>query len=597
MIECTRTQNSISACKMCSLIRHSSLLPRVVLEVRVPCRRLFLISPSMTFVFRTPCTQVTQPRRHFKHTLQARPGVGGPLNLAGAMVGGPGAGQVLRGPNNLMPGGAPNPSIVPGMAHLGGGGPQISSQANPMAPFNTISLLQQQQQQNNFANANNAQARQMQQQQQQMAASLNLNATAAGLAQQQQRMAAGLGPGGLGLGMQPAAAGAGGGGQGGLNNIQPSQDLLTLLSKQQLPRQQQQQQQGLQYNNAALAYNTAAQQQQTGVPLTVQQQQLQLQQQNQQQQQQLHQQQLAAAQQQQQQNQNQQEQDGPAFDTSDFPSLGGGPTASRLPLTRPTLLGQDTHQGPTASDMLSALGVRKGGMTIAGGGGMDGFSMQKEDFPALPGSALPMADDMRGSVGGRSGNLSLGGSALTAGGGETIEVSGMRTGLGGDYDPQMLRYHQQQQQQGAAARLAATAAGASGSSALPGGVGGLRAAMLGGGPEAAAAGGTGQPASGSAAGLGAGSSSPDRFGLLGLLPLIKMTDQDLTMLALGTDLTSLGLNLNSVENLHKTFVSPLADSPIKPEPSFELPACYSFVPQRLQPGYLGKFKDETLFYM
>ena len=76
-----------------------------------------------------------------------------------------------------------------------------------------------------------------------------------------------------------------------------------------------------------------------------------------------------------------------------------------------------------------------------------------------------------------------------------------------------------------------------------------------------------------------------------------MTDQDLTMLALGTDLTSLGLNLNSADNLHKTLLSCLADSPIKPEPEFELPACYKHTPQRLQPGYLTKFKEESLFYM
>jgi hypothetical protein len=40
---------------------------------------------------------------------------------------------------------------------------------------------------------------------------------------------------------------------------------------------------------------------------------------------------------------------------------------------------------------------------------------------------------------------------------------------------------------------------------------------------------------------------PDRFGLLGLLSVIRMTDPDLNTLALGTDLTTLGLNLNSPE--------------------------------------------------
>lgn len=63
---------------------------------------------------------------------------------------------------------------------------------------------------------------------------------------------------------------------------------------------------------------------------------------------------------------------------------------------------------------------------------------------------------------------------------------------------------------------------------------------------------------------------PDAFGLLGLLSVIRMTDPDLTTLALGTDLTTLGLNLNSPDNLHKTFASPWSDGPLKPEPEFKV---------------------------
>lgn len=47
-------------------------------------------------------------------------------------------------------------------------------------------------------------------------------------------------------------------------------------------------------------------------------------------------------------------------------------------------------------------------------------------------------------------------------------------------------------------------------------------------------------------------------------------DPDLTTLALGTDLTTLGLNLNSPEALWKTFASPWADGPGKPEPDFKV---------------------------
>jgi CCR4-NOT transcription complex subunit 2 len=49
------------------------------------------------------------------------------------------------------------------------------------------------------------------------------------------------------------------------------------------------------------------------------------------------------------------------------------------------------------------------------------------------------------------------------------------------------------------------------------------------------------------------------------LPLLKMSDADLTMLSLGTDLTSLGLNLNAPDNLHKALASLLADVPVRGE--------------------------------
>jgi len=75
---------------------------------------------------------------------------------------------------------------------------------------------------------------------------------------------------------------------------------------------------------------------------------------------------------------------------------------------------------------------------------------------------------------------------------------------------------------------------------------------------------------------------PDRFGLLGLLGVIRMTDPDLTTLALGTDLTTLGLNLNSPENVFKTFASPWADTPLRPEPDFKARARGCTPGQRLR---------------
>ena len=119
----------------------------------------------------------------------------------------------------------------------------------------------------------------------------------------------------------------------------------------------------------------------------------------------------------------------------------------------------------------------------------------------------------------------------------------------------------------------------------------------------------------------------DPFGLLGLLSVIRMSDPDLTSLALGIDLTTLGLNLNSAENLHKTFGSPWSDEPAKGDPEFSVPQCYYAKPPpaltvrcyrycfqsgslsshivfllkrllfRSQESAFGKFPLDTLFYI
>lgn len=89
----------------------------------------------------------------------------------------------------------------------------------------------------------------------------------------------------------------------------------------------------------------------------------------------------------------------------------------------------------------------------------------------------------------------------------------------------------------------------------------------------------------------------DRFGLRGLLTVIRMTDQDLNTLALGTDLTTLGLNLNSPDCLYATFASPWADSPSTREPQYTLPLCYYMQPPALKTSHLSKFQLETLFHI
>jgi hypothetical protein len=57
-----------------------------------------------------------------------------------------------------------------------------------------------------------------------------------------------------------------------------------------------------------------------------------------------------------------------------------------------------------------------------------------------------------------------------------------------------------------------------------------------------------QQQQGQGGGLGALNEDPSKnYSLMGLLRVIRMTDPDLNMLALGSDLTTLGLNLDSSE--------------------------------------------------
>ena len=91
----------------------------------------------------------------------------------------------------------------------------------------------------------------------------------------------------------------------------------------------------------------------------------------------------------------------------------------------------------------------------------------------------------------------------------------------------------------------------------------------------------------------------DRYGLMGLLNVIRMTDPNLTTLALGTDLTMLGLNLNSSEPLYTNFSPPWLDSaPRVHELEMLIPACYNqHTAGRAHPAMFSKFQHETLFYI
>ncbi|PWN42915.1 hypothetical protein IE81DRAFT_289603 [Ceraceosorus guamensis] len=97
------------------------------------------------------------------------------------------------------------------------------------------------------------------------------------------------------------------------------------------------------------------------------------------------------------------------------------------------------------------------------------------------------------------------------------------------------------------------------------------------------------------------SSPADRFGLLGLLSIIKMQDPDVQMLSLGTDLQAMGLSLEAPEALYSSLITPLSDNnmaaALQVEPEFHLPSCYNVSPPSPAHHKVDSFSDETLFFI
>ncbi|KAL9262803.1 putative NOT transcription complex subunit VIP2 [Drosera capensis] len=271
--------------------------------------------------------------------------------------------------------------------------------------------------------------------------------------------------------------------------------------------------------------------------------------------------------------------DSSPFDINDFPQLTSRPNSSGGP------------QGQLGSLRKQGLGV---GPIVQQN---QEFSIQNEDFPALPGfkggnsdygmdihqkeqhdSSLSMMQSQH-FIMGRSAGFNLGGSYSShrlqpqhtppSSGPPGIGIRGLNSGnpVGGigSYD-QLMQYQQQQTQP----QFRLQQMSAVNQSFRDQGIKPLQA------PQ----------------------SAPDPYGLLGLLSVIRMSDQDLTQLALGMDLTTLGLNLNSSENLHKTFASPWSEEPAKGDPEFTVPPCYyAQPPPPLRPIYFRKFQTDTLFYI
>mmetsp|Transcript_1642 Transcript_1642/g.2317 ORF Transcript_1642/g.2317 Transcript_1642/m.2317 type:complete len:459 (-) Transcript_1642:118-1494(-) len=320
-----------------------------------------------------------------------------------------------------------------------------------------------------------------------------------------------------------------------------------------------------------------------------------------------------------------------AFDLSDFPSLGGGGSsggggsgggssasannpsnglAAALREQQQLLAHQQMlqGQGPVAGTGKQQNNLYRLAMSGGSNGGGN-FNMATEDFPALPG-APPQSSGNSGSNGSApssSPSLLIGGTnnavsnsqpgiGFGAAGGSRVPSSGSGGLYRNDLD-------------------GGSAAPAPGGSQLEGvgllggsGIGGL--AGLGGLQQNAGnqpsqlnlsvSRGPGNAVSSSGPGSGSatGTALSGDYGLLGLLGVIRMTDADRNALALGSDLTLLGLNLGSSEQIYNTFASPFSESTSSTkEPHYQLPMCYYMQPPALKTGHLSKFQLETLFYI
>ena len=275
-----------------------------------------------------------------------------------------------------------------------------------------------------------------------------------------------------------------------------------------------------------------------------------------------------------------------AFDLSDFPSLGGSAnngvnsqTNSGSGLAAALRQQQQllAHQQMLQGGQQKQNNLYRLAMSSGSNGGAN-FNMATEDFPALPGAPASGGSSGSGTapstspllIGGQNNAVSsnqgfvasqssvarpssnsggIYGSDLDNSGGSQIDGGGLLggTGLGG---LGVLGGLQQNAMNPTSLNLQSSRGSAS---------------SVGSGGGAVSA--------GSAAGSGsaAGTALSGDFGLLGLLGVIRMTDADRNALALGSDLTMLGLNLGSSEHIYNTFASPWSESTaVTKEPHYQV---------------------------
>jgi len=307
-----------------------------------------------------------------------------------------------------------------------------------------------------------------------------------------------------------------------------------------------------------------------------------------------------------------------AFDLSDFPSLGGGNNANGVPgaigggnsgnglaaalrqqqqlLQHQQMLQVNSNNGNNIINNNNAAGQIGAGQ-IGGNnkssnlyrlamqsGASPGanFNMATEDFPALPGApagggasigAGQNASSLLLGGNNNSRNISVGGGGPFGGSGSVSRASSGGS-VGGLYGGNEMENIGQQEVGGLL--------GGAGIGGL-GVLGGLQQSSNNPGSSLLANRAPSSSAPGSSIGssnpaaVGSGSSSSAAgtalsgdYGLLGLLGVIRMTDADRNSLALGSDLTLLGLSLGSSDQIYQTFSSPWTESVSSKEPHYQV---------------------------
>lgn len=281
-----------------------------------------------------------------------------------------------------------------------------------------------------------------------------------------------------------------------------------------------------------------------------------------------------------------------ALDLSEFPSLSGGSVSGSL---------FNSNSGAPGSSRPPYVGMVKDNVPTSSSSGE--FTILSEDFPALPGSTTNVHSNSGGSGGhdnvnpnqnsssGFSGLLSSSSSVV----GNNSVSSGIGTGIGRDGNSGSGGQSLGSISIGPSNVNSSSNETSSTGGAITGNSGVISSSK-------SLKRGIQTTKEGRVTNIPPGMVT-DQFGMVGLLTFIRAAESDpnLVSLALGIDLGTLKLDLNSAENLYSTFCGPWSDQPLKPhEMDYPVPHEYlinSQIREKLLPIKLSRYGDDTLFFL